>query len=319
MRGAAKKAAARAAASATNGTRARRPNAGAAGQTRTEALAALTRRFERAGIESPERDAEILLLRALHLSRADLWSEPAAILAPEEAAELSQLAERRTDRVPLQLLLGTTPFCSATLDLEPGVFIPRPETESLVEAVLRGSHPARGTLLDLGTGTGAIAIALLHALPEWTGVAVDRSPAALALAARNAARNGLAGRLHLIEADFRDPDAAAAIAAEGPFDLVVSNPPYIRTGDIPGLMPEVKDHDPIEALDGGPDGLDPLRDLARGIPLWLGPGGVVAVEIGADQADDSKSIVGTILEQARVLRDLAGRPRILIGTRGGGA
>ena len=141
----------------------------------------------------------------------------------------------------------------------------------------------------------------------------------MALAARNAARNGLAGRLHLIEADFRDPDRAAAIAAEGPFDLVVSNPPYIRSGDIPRLMPEVRDHDPIEALDGGPDGLDPLRDLARGIPLWLGPGGVVAVEIGADQADDSKSIVGPVLENARVLCDLVGRPRILIGTRGGGS
>jgi release factor glutamine methyltransferase len=302
----------------TNGPRRRQKESGS-GQTRSEALAALMRRFERAGIESPERDAEILLLRALHVSRAELWSEPTALLNPTEAAELAALAERRTDRVPLQLLLGTTPFCSATLDLEPGVFIPRPETEALVEAVLRGSHPARGMLLDLGTGTGAIAIALLHALPEWTGVAVDRSPAALALAARNAARNGVAGRLHLIEADFRDPDAAEAIGQEGQFDLVVSNPPYIRSGDIPGLMPEVRDHDPIAALDGGPDGLDPLRDLARGIPLWLGPGGVAAVEIGADQADDSKSIVGPILENARVLSDLAGRPRILTGTRGGGS
>jgi release factor glutamine methyltransferase len=306
-------------AAATKGARLGRPSSTGNGQTRSEALAALTRRFERAGIESPERDAEVLLLRALHLSRADLWSEPAAILSAEEAAELAGLAERRTDRVPLQLLLGTTPFCSATLDLQPGVFIPRPETESLVEAVLQGSYPARGTLVDLGTGTGAIAIALLHALPEWTGVAVDRSSAAIALAARNAARNGVAGRLHLIRADYRDADDAAAIGDEGPFDLVVSNPPYIRTADIPGLMPEVRDHDPIEALDGGPDGLDPIRDLARGIPLWVRPGGVLAVEIGADQADDSMSIVGPHLERARVHRDLAGRPRILIGTRGGGS
>jgi release factor glutamine methyltransferase len=316
MRGAPRNAAR--AAAATKGARVGRQSTTGAGQSRSEALAALMRRFERAGIESPEHDAEVLLLRALHLSRADLWSEPAAILSAEEAAELAQLAERRTDRVPLQLLLGTTPFCSATLDLEPGVFIPRPETESLVEAVLRGSHPARGTLVDLGTGTGAIAIALLHALPQWTGVAVDRSPAALALAARNAARNGVAGRLHLLKADWRDPDDAAAIGDEGSFDLVVSNPPYIRTADIAGLMPEVRDHDPIEALDGGPDGLDAIRDLALGIPLWLRPGGVLAVEIGADQADDSKSIVGPHLEHARVLRDLAARPRILIGTRGGG-
>ncbi|HEX7077283.1 MAG TPA: HemK/PrmC family methyltransferase, partial [Candidatus Eisenbacteria bacterium] len=165
---------------------------------------------------------------------------------------------------------------------------------------------------------GAIAIALLHDLTGWTGVAVDRSPRAMALAGRNANRNGVAGRLHLIEADFRDPDSASAIGAEGPFDLVVSNPPYIRSGDIPGLMPEVRDHDPREALDGGPDGLDALRDLARGLPRWLRPGGLAAVEIGADQADDSLKLMGAVLEDARVLRDLAGRPRILIGTRLGG-
>lgn len=281
--------------------------------TRAEALAALVRRFERAGIDSPEQDAEALLLRALHASRADLWSEPGTPLSAEEAEELTALAERRSAREPLQLLLGTTPFCSATLDLEPGVFLPRPETEGLVEATLRALHADRGRLLELGTGTGAIAIAILHALPEWAGDAVDRSPQAVRLARKNAARNGLSGRLHVLEGSFRDPLTMPLPSRE--YDLVVSNPPYIRSGDIPGLMPEVRDHDPIEALDGGPDGLDALRDLARGLPLWLKPGGLLALEIGADQADDSQDLMRPHLEQMRVLPDLAGRPRILMGMR----
>lgn len=282
-------------------------------QTRAEALASLTRRFERAGIESAEYDAEALLLRALHVSRAELWAEPKAPLTPAESEDLAALAERRSAREPLQLLLGTTPFCSATLDLEPGVFLPRPETECLVEAVLRSLHTERGTLLELGTGTGAIAIAILHALPEWTGAAVDRSLQAVQLARRNAARNGLTGRLHVDEGDFRRPEELQP--AGGPYDVVVSNPPYVRSADIPGLMPEVRDHDPADALDGGPDGLDALRDLAVGIPLWLRPGGLAALEIGADQADESLGIMRPFLDHARVLPDLAGRPRILMGSR----
>lgn len=283
------------------------------GITRAEALASLTRRLERAGIDSPEHDAEALLIRALHVVRADLWVDPQAALSPGEADELAALAERRTARVPLQLLLGTTPFGSATLDLEPGVFIPRPETECLVEEVLRALPEASGRLLELGTGTGAIAVAILHELPEWSGDAVDRSPQAVRLARRNAARNGLSERLRIYEGDFRHSERLRLPGQD--YDLLVSNPPYIRSGDIDGLMPEVKDHDPREALDGGPDGLDALRDLARGIPLWLRPGGLLAVEIGADQADESRVLFGTVLEDARVLPDLAGRPRILIGTR----
>jgi release factor glutamine methyltransferase len=287
--------------------------ASALGTTRAEALAALARRFERAGIGSPEHDAEAILLRALHASRADLWSEPHATLSDEEARDLAALAERRSAREPLQLLLGTTPFCSATLDLEPGVFLPRPETESLVEAVLRSLHVDEGRLLELGTGTGAIAIAILHALPGWKGEAVDRSPQAVRLARKNAARNGVAARLHVLEGDFRDSGTLRVPAHD--YDLIVSNPPYIRSGDIPGLMPEVRDHDPAEALDGGADGLDAYRDLARGIPLWLRPGGLLAVEIGADQADSSRELLRPHLEEVRVLPDLAGRPRILMGTR----
>jgi len=297
--------------SKTSGAARRGTNGGT--PSRAEALAALTRRFERAGIESPEHDAEAILLRALHASRAELWSEPHQSLSAEEAGELAALAERRSARVPLQLLLGTTPFGSATLDLEAGVFVPRPETEVLVEATLRAIHADRGRMLELGTGTGAIAIAILHSLPDWNGDAVDRSPQAVRLARKNAARNGLAGRLRVHEGSFRDPGSLRLPAQE--YDVVVSNPPYIRSGDIPGLMPEVKNHDPIEALDGGPDGLDAYRDLAAGIPLWLRPGGLLAVEIGADQADDSQELMRPHLEEMRILPDLAGRPRVLLGMR----
>lgn len=290
-----------------------RRGAGGALPSRAEALASLTRRFERAGIDAPDHDAEALLLRALHVSRADLWSEPHQPLTAEESEDLAVLAERRSAREPLQLLLGTTPFCSATLDLEPGVFLPRPETEGLVEATLRAVHADRGRLLELGTGTGAIAIALLHALPEWSGEAVDRSMQAVRLARKNAARNGIARRLHVLEGDFRDPGTLRVPVHE--YDLVVSNPPYIRSGEIPGLMPEVRDHDPREALDGGVDGLDAVRDLVRGIPLWLRPGGLLALEIGADQADDSQELMRPHLEEMRVLPDLAGRPRVLLGMR----
>ncbi|MGH7419215.1 MAG: N5-glutamine methyltransferase family protein, partial [Candidatus Rokuibacteriota bacterium] len=216
------------------------------------------------------------------------------------------------------------------LAVGPGVFLPRPETELLVEAVLAalgagessqsrsargGQPPARGRLLDWGTGTGAIAIALLKSLPDWTGVAADRSRPALDLALRNAARNGVADRLRAMEADFAAPVMPPTPGA--PFDLVVSNPPYVRRGDLPTLMPEVRDYDPPEALDGGEDGLDAHRHLARGLGTWLAAGGLLALEIGAAQADDVLGLYGALIQDARVLPDRAGLPRIVIGTMRG--
>jgi release factor glutamine methyltransferase len=282
---------------------------------RARALADLTARLARAGIVSPEREAEWLLVHALGITRAALWAEPRAPLSPREAQALERLAGRRERREPLQLILGSVPFHDATIEVDPGVFLPRPETEGLVEAVLT-VLPARGRLLDWGTGTGAIAVALLRALPGWMAVAADRSPPALALASRNAARNGVAARLRVVEADFSSPAPRPLVGS--PFDLVVSNPPYVRRADIEGLMPEVKGHDPREALDGGPDGLDAYRFLARGLRAWLRPGGHVAVEIGSDQADDVLGLFGADVVDARILPDGAGMPRILMGTMRGG-
>jgi release factor glutamine methyltransferase len=296
---------------------------------RSRALATVTERLLRAGVVLPEREAEWLLLHALGISRAALWAEPGAALSGREAAMLEELVVRRERREPLQLILGSVPFHDITIEVEPGAFVSRPETEELVEAVLDAVRTARsvveqrprtapaGMFLDWGTGTGAIAIALLRALPGWTGIAADRSPRALALAARNAARNGVAARLRVVQADFSDP-RQGPVGVPGPFDLLVSNPPYVRGADVDGLEPEVKGHDPREALDGGLDGLDAYRHLARGLRTWLRPGGHLALEIGSDQADDVLRLFGADVVEARVLPDRAGHPRILMGTMRGG-
>jgi release factor glutamine methyltransferase len=313
-----------------------------AGDTRVAALEELRARFARAGI--PERDAaveaELLLCHALGIGRAECWVDPGAPVTPEHWRALESLAVRRERRVPVQLLIGSVGFHEVTLAVEPGVFLPRPETETLVETVLEalGSRASEGRLLDLGTGTGAAAIALLAALPGWTAVALDRSPAAVALSRRNAALNGVAPRFTAVEGDFRT--VAAPWLDRAPYDVVVSNPPYIPSATIPGLEPEVRDHDPREALDGGPDGLDAYRAIARVLPRILRSDGFLAVEMGDDQADRIRGILapggsrgvvpcdlsgtgemaGTpdALRGISIKRDLAGRPRVLLTTWRGG-
>jgi release factor glutamine methyltransferase len=289
--------------------------------TRAALLSDAKETLDRAGVASPGQDAERLLLHALGLSRARLWSDRSATVGEEGLARFARLLEARARRVPIQHLLGDVEFHAAEIEVEPGVFIPRPETERLVEVVLEelergsGEIPERGTIIDLGTGTGAIPVALLLSLPAgWTAAAIDRSDRAIALASRNARRNGVARRLTLRTADFRDPPPSGLGA---PADVLVSNLPYIPTGAIPGLMPEVRDHDPREALDGGPDGLDAFRTVQGALSSWLKPGGLLALEIGADQADPCMELLGPHLSEARVARDLGGYPRILTGQRRG--
>jgi release factor glutamine methyltransferase len=288
--------------------------------TRASLLDEARERLARAGVSAPAPEAEQLLLHALAIPRTRLWTDRSAQVPEEHVARFARLLEARCRRVPLQLLIGEVSFHAAELEVEPGVFIPRPETERLVEIVLElldagGEGPAEGTIVDLGTGTGAIPIALLLSLPEgWTAVALDRSEKAIALATRNARRNGVDGRLDLHVADFRDPPLQGFRC---PADVVVSNLPYIPTGLIPSLMPEVRDHDPREALDGGPEGLDAFCAVAGGIEAWLKPGGLIALEIGHDQADSCMEHFGPHLAGARVSRDLAGMPRVLTGRRRG--
>ena len=271
--------------------------------------------LERAGVLAPEGDAERLLLHALAISRTRLWSDRAAPVSEEDLARFARLLEARSRRVPLQHLLGEVEFHAAEIEVEPGVFIPRPETERLIEVVLEELEAEQGTILDLGTGTGAIPIALLMSLPVgWTAGGIDRSDRAIALASRNGRRNGVLRRLKVWNADFRSP---ASVALEAPVDVLVANLPYIPTVAIAGLMPEVRDHDPREALDGGPDGLDAFRAVAGVFSSWLKPGGILALEIGEDQADPCMELFGPHLSRARVERDLGGYPRILTGRRRG--
>ena len=289
--------------------------------TRREALLTARARLTRARVDAPEREAEWLLLHALGIPPILLWTEPDQPIARDRELALDDLVARRERREPLQIILGEVPFHGVALAVEPGVFGPRPETEALVDVVLteiasRGLDAGR--LLDWGTGTGALAVALAKALPGWTFVAADWSPLARCLASRNAERNGVEGRLEVVAGDF---GVAEPVTPEGiPFDVVVSNPPYIRRGDIAGLMPEVRDHDPREALDGGADGLDAFRSLARGLTAWLRAGGLLALEIGDDQADNVLGILSAPIQDARIRPDRAGRPRFVVGTmRGGGA
>ena len=268
-------------------------------------------RLERAGIESGSHDAWALLAACAEIPQATLRLGSASL---DDATwnRFDEGIERRARRIPLQHLVGTAGFHAVELETPPGVFVPRADTESLVEVVVgicTGRGLAAPRLLDLGTGTGAVAVALARSIPGAWIAAVDRSPPAVGTTRRNARRNGV--RVHPVLGD--------GLSAMGPgrLDGLVSNPPYIRTGDLAGLEPEVRDHDPRLALDGGPDGLDWYRRLASAGADALGPRGFLAVEIGWDQADD----VRAILERAgwrsiAVHPDLGGRPRVVVADRG---
>ena len=213
-------------------------------------------RLRAAGVDTPELDARLLAEHALGLTREQLLMNPDAPVAPEAAARLHALVERRAAREPVSRILGERAFWTLELALNPDTLDPRPDTETIVEAAL-DALPGRDAplrILDLGTGTGCILLALLAERPNATGLGIDLSPQAVAAAAANAAPNGLAERARFQTGNWGDGLAER-------FDLVVSNPPYIPSGDIASLDPEVREHDPLRALDGGTDGLDAYRAI----------------------------------------------------------
>jgi release factor glutamine methyltransferase len=271
------------------------------------ALADAARRLAAAGIDEPRADARLLLEAAAGLGRAAQLARRDEPLAPDAAARLEALLARRLAREPVFRILGEREFRGLPFRLSPDTLEPRPDTETVVEAALDSAaddgRPRR--VLDLGTGTGCILLSVLHARPAWSGVGVDVSAGAAATARANADRLGLAARAAFAVADWGDGVA-------GPFDLVVSNPPYIPAGDVAGLEPEVREHDPRRALAGGPDGLDAYREIAARLPRLLAPGGAVVLEIGIGQA----GAVGAILDGAGlavedVRPDLGGVPRAM--------
>ena len=264
--------------------------------------------FAGRGIDSPRLDAELLLADALGLDRVGLYLNFERPLLAGELANFREKVKRRADREPLAYILGHTEFWSLPLTVTPDVLIPRPDTELLVEQALAlGGEGPRA--LDVGTGSGALAIALAHERPQWTITAIDISPAALAVAMENARGNGVAERITFVATDLAKLPA-------GPFDLIVANPPYIPHGELATLMPEVRDYEPHLALDGGKDGFDAYRALARQAGGVLAPGGWLLVEVGHDQAAAVQELFNEAgLREIFAARDLAGIERVVGGRR----
>ena len=266
-------------------------------------------RLTEAGVDTPELDVRLLVQHALGFSRERLLFDADTPVTDEQAAAVHALIERRAAREPVSRILGERAFWTLDLTLNADTLDPRPDTETIVEAALDAlpdrSAPLR--ILDLGTGTGCILLALLAELPNATGLGIDLSPSAVQAATGNAVRNGLDAR-----ARFQVGNWGEGLAER--FDLVVSNPPYIPSSDIPSLDPEVREHDPMRALDGGADGLDAYRAIAAQLPGLLVPGGVAALEVGVGQAADVAALLETHgVRVTGVFPDLGGIERCVRG------
>lgn len=257
-------------------------------------------------------DAEVLLAHLLGVDRAHLHAHPEEEVMPEVAGRFRDLVNRRASRVPLQYLTGEQEFWSLRFTVSPAVMIPRPETEGLIETFLRLNDRADPLILDVGTGSGCIAVAAAHAVPRARLHAVEIAPEALAVARVNAAAHGLTKRIEFHQGDLFAP--LRLLGLEGRFDFVLSNPPYIDAAELATLEPEVRDHEPRAALTPGIDGLAFHRRLALEGPPFLKPGGHLIVEVGAGQAEAAAELYGApgILEVLEVRPDLSGIPRALV-------
>ncbi len=278
-------------------------------ETVETALRNATRLLITAGVENAAADARILMCAALGCDRAALLARRGEALAPHAADAFAALVARRAAREPVSRIIGRREFWSLDFVLGPTTLDPRPDSETLVEAALAHA-PEAPRILDLGTGTGCLLLALLTERPAAEGVGVDRDPAAAAIARANAGRLGLAGRAHFLCADWSH-------ALRGPFHLVVSNPPYIPEPDSVALDPEVRLFDPPLALFGGRDGLDAYRAILRDLDRVLAPGGIVAFEHGRGQGDDVTYLLREAgLDIIATPRDLSGIERVCVAKKG---
>jgi release factor glutamine methyltransferase len=284
-----------------------------AGQTVEAARRALAARFQSAGIDSAELDARELIGHVLGLDLTSMISEANRTLTPDESDRLEVLVNRRLAGEPVARILGRKEFWGLRLSLSPATLVPRPDTETVVELALQMLRDSVANwaprIADLGTGTGAILLALLSEVPEATGVGTDISGEAVETATANALSLGLAARAGFIQCDY-------ASALTGPFDLIVSNPPYVRSGAIAGLATEVRGHDPRAALDGGPDGLAAYRVLIPQAARILAPGAALVVEAGQGQAAQIEALMTAagLVPHRAPKADLAGIPRA-VGAR----
>lgn len=265
------------------------------------------------GIEGARLDAELLLAEVLGLTRTQLYTNFEQPLAAPEVARFRELVRRRSAREPVAYITGRREFWSLDFTVDRRVLVPRPETELLVEAALdalRARSVDAPLVADIGTGSGAIAVAIAKEVPAARVVATDRSAAALEIAPANAARHGVDGRI-----EFRIGDGCAPLAGAGPFDVIASNPPYIRSGEMEGLAPEVKDWEPRWALESGGAGMDVTAPLVEAAFDLLAPGGSLFVEVGTQAALVRECFEKRGFEAVVVRRDLAGLERVVGGKR----
>jgi release factor glutamine methyltransferase len=283
--------------------------------TVADALAWTVEYFTRKDVENPRRSAEWLLSAATDLSRIELYAHFDRPLSDTERATFRASIERRAAGEPLQYVTGEMPFRHLVLRVRPGVFIPRPETEVLVDTVLEhldriGS--AEPAVLDLCTGSGAVAVSVAYERPGARVYATEIVPATAEVARDNADRAGVADRVTVLTGDLFGP---LDPTLRGSFDVVVSNPPYIPTADLAGLPAEVAGFEPRVALDGGIDGLDVVRRIAEEAHAWLRPGGVVVMETDTSCAKEAALMLARWYEGVEVRTDLTGRDRIAFGIR----
>jgi release factor glutamine methyltransferase len=263
-------------------------------------------RLAAVGIETAGLDARLLFQAASGLRHEDIVAGPDLIVPPDVAARFASFTQRRRKSEPVSRILGNREFYGRSFQVTPDVLDPRADTETLIGAVLglKGKGPLR--ILDLGTGSGAIAVTLLAELPGATAVASDLSAAALSVAKDNAEALGVAGRVSFVQTNWLE-------GIDGRFELIVSNPPYVPLGDIAGLAPDVREFDPPRALDGGPDGLEAYRRIASGAGRHLAPKGHVILEIGAGQENAVNNLLkGQGFARESCHFDLSGHVRCLV-------